>query len=326
VRGVRGTPISARSRFAITLAVLCAFLAGASAAGASEKLTTNASNVRIRVDAAGHAVVYYTRGGRRFHPVVWGAVNARDPNPSVRQVSFRIDYSGGFNKLGHSLWRTIRNRCRPYRGPRLAWFVTGCTAPDGSHWALQRFQRLLPNLGLNPWLPRQRAWELHISHWTGEPAKLEVYADWVMSSRWHELFGRLTYRGRPVHGFRYTSAGAPLDGYGRLIYLDTFNSALGPGWRRENSFGARRPDGHFCYHFLPRDRYAGYPAGPTRPAAHGDRYRVTAGGPGVTTFVATQVLGLPSYDASNSVHAEIEVRMNAMKRSVVGADAGCFTD
>jgi hypothetical protein len=289
---------------------------------ASEKLTDNASNVVLKVDNAGHAVVYFTRNGRRFHPVVWGAVNARHPTRSAPQVSFKIDYSGGYMRLRRPLWKTIRNRCRPYDGPPLPWLVAACKAPDGSYWALQEFRRLLPNLGLEPWRREQRARELHISHWTGDVARLDAWADWVMSARWHEVFGRLTYRGRPVYGFSSTPAGAPLDGYGRLVYLDVYDSALGPGWKRENSFLAGRPNGRFCYLFVPRDRYANYPPGPRRPAANGERYRLTAGGPGVTPFVMTTIAGLPDYNAANAEHQRVEAELNPIKASLFGSE--CF--
>jgi hypothetical protein len=291
-------------------------------AAASEKLTDNASNAVLKVDAAGHAVVYFTRNGRRYHPVVWGAVNARHPTRSAPQVSFEIDYSGGYMRLGRPLWKTIRNRCRPYDGPPLPWLVAACKAPDGSYWALQEFRRLLPNLGLDPWRREQRARELHISHWTGDVARLEVWTDWVMSERWHEVFGRLTYRGQPVYGFRSTRAGAPLDGYGRLIYLDVYNSALGRGWKRENSFLAGRPNGRFCYMLVPRDRYPGYPRGPRRPAAHGELYRLTAGGPGVTPFVMTTIPGLPNFNPANPAHVSLEAQLNPIKAALFGSE--CF--
>jgi hypothetical protein len=50
------------------------------------------------------------------------------------------------------------------------------------------------------------------------------------------LFGTFTYGGNAVFGFRSTPAGAPLDTVGRNVYLDTFDSAYGPGWKRESSF------------------------------------------------------------------------------------------
>src|SRR5215211_303216 len=94
-----------RSAFAALVAL--AALVGAPSALATKKVTDNASNVVLKVDNAGHAVVYFTRAGRRQHPVVWGAINARDPNRSVPQVSFRVDYSGGYMRLGRPLWTTI---------------------------------------------------------------------------------------------------------------------------------------------------------------------------------------------------------------------------
>ena len=305
-------------RLVTSVAVLASVLAAPQVAHATERVADNASRVSLKVDNAGHAVVSWTSAGKRRHVAVWGAINARHPNPSVPQVKFKMDYSGGYVRLGYPLWKTITNRCRPYDGPRLPWLVKACKAPDGSYWALQGFRRLLPNLGLDPWLPRQRAVELHISHWKGPIAQLEVYADWVMGARWHEVFGRLTYRGQPVYGFSSTSAGAPLDGYGRLIYLDVYNSALGAGWERENSFLAGRPNGRYCYLFVPRDRYANYPSGPRRPAANGERYRLTAGGPGVTPFVIAYANGLPNYDAANPEHQRIEETLNPIKASLFG--------
>jgi len=309
-RGLRGS-------FA-ALCALGALVVAPEAALASEKLTDNASNVVLKIDGSGRAVVYFNRAGRRMHPVVWGAMNARHPSRNTPQVKFKVDYSGGYMKLGRPLWRAIKNRCRPYDGPALPWLVAACKAPDGSYWALQQFRRLLPNLGLSPWARHQRARELHISHWRGETAKLEVYADWVMSIKWHEVFGKLTYQGQPVHGFSSTSAGAPLDGYGRLIYLDSLNSRLGQGWKRENSFLAQSPNGRFCYMFVPRDRYAGYPRGPRRPPANGQQYRLTAGGPGVTPFVTATVNGLADYSATNAQHLALETALNPLKAALFG--------
>ena len=120
---------------------------------------------------------------------------------------------------------------------------------------------------------RQGAWELRLSHWRGELARLEIELDWAYG-RFDHLFGRLTYRGVPVHGTRSTNAGAPLDGFGRNIYLDTFNSAYGRGWRRENSFLTHRGSGVFCYGVFPERTGS--------PNGKGERYRATVIGPGVT--------------------------------------------
>ena len=328
VIGFLGTVCRRRAPLLAALAAAAACLVAPGVAGATEKITTNVTKLQLRVDGKGRAVVSWTKGGVRRHAAVWGAINARHPSTVLPQVRFKIDFSGGAMKLGFPLHKTINNRCGRYDGPSIPWLVKACKAPDGSYWALQAFKRLLPNLGMTPWLPSQRHREIHLSHWKGPIAKLEVYADWVMSMRWHELFGRLTYKGVGVHGFKASRYGVPLDRYGRLIYLDTYNSALGAGWKRENSFLARRKatPGHFCYHFVPRDRYAWFPPGPRRPAAQGDMYRLTGGGPGVTPFVMTRLQGLADFDADNPEHQRIEGEMNPLKTVVVGPDDGCMGD
>jgi hypothetical protein len=320
---MRATGLSRISRNFVRLSALGVALVAAQPALATEKLAVNASNVALKVDGRGHAVVYYTKAGRRHHPVVWGAINARHPSAyPTPQVSFKIDYSGGSERLGYPLWKTIVNRCRAYDGPRLPRLVKACKAPDGSYWALQAFQRLLPNYGVKPWLAYQNDWELHISHWSGEVAKLEVRQDWVYGANYREVFGRLTYKGVGVHGFRATSTGVPLDGYGRLIYVDTYNSAYGSGWKRENSFLARPPNGHYCYSFQPHVRPSNYPDGPTRPAGHGQRYRIIAGGPGVTPFVGWSGAALGRYTGS-AEDADHEAAMDALKRTLFPDTTKC---
>ena len=49
-----------------------------------------------------------------------------------------------------------------------------------------------------------------------------------------------TYQGQPVYGFENTGSGNPTDSYGRNVYLDTFNSRYGSGWKRENGFLSHR--------------------------------------------------------------------------------------
>lgn len=54
------------------------------------------------------------------------------------QQKFQLDYSGGWkSQHSASYWKTFKNVCKPYTGPQLPFFVAGCTAPDGSYWALQ---------------------------------------------------------------------------------------------------------------------------------------------------------------------------------------------
>ena len=50
-----------------------------------------------------------------------------------------------------------------------------------------------------------------------------------------------TYLGKPGYGFVHTAKGDPTDGFGRNIYVDTYNSRYGAGWKRENSFLTHPP-------------------------------------------------------------------------------------
>ena len=273
-------------------------------ASSSQLIDRNAQNVRLAVNRKGEALLTYRVAGRVRRVLAWGAVNARTPNPNLRQVRFKKDYAGGWGKYRSNYWKRFRNSCRRYDGPALAYFVTGCKAADGSYWAVQSWQTPLPDLGFSPWLPKQSAWELHLSHWTGPLAQIEAYTDWIYGGRFHDIFGRLTYRGSPVYGYSTTTFGAPLDGYGRLLYLDTYGLAYGQGWRRENSFVPHNPTGVFCYGFYSFDPTTGgykHPPGWTarRGPGTGEKYRLTASGPGVTPNVATILPGLHAFDRTS---------------------------
>jgi hypothetical protein len=299
-----------------TLAVLCVVAAAcAQSAAGSQLLERNTTNVRLKVSRDGKAMVSYRARGRAWDVLAWGAINALAPTTARKQVQFRIDRAGGWGTFGRKL--RFANACRPYDGPRLVHLVTACKAPDGSYWALQRWQRWLPNLGFLPWKAGQRAWALHLSHWTGELAVLEGYTDWSWSGRFHHVFGRLTYKGKPVHGFKTTRYGSRLDKYGRIVYLDTFSSRYGPGWRRENSFVTHKPTGVFCYTFRARNPLkGGYTHPPGYRAGHrgpgnGEAYRMTVEGPGVTPDVKWEGKGLPRYNPHAAAHVEHERQMNA---------------
>ena len=90
-----------------------------------------------------------------------------------------------------------------------------------------------------------------------------------------------------MYGFRSTPQGNPLDTFGRNLYVDTFNSAYGQGWKRENSFLMHKGTGMFCYGF--------YSHG-SRPVGKGERYRATIIGPGVTPDVYWEGSPLGTYD------------------------------
>jgi hypothetical protein len=312
-------------RAAALLAVLAAVVPGA--ASASQLIDRNASAIKLEVNRQGQALLSYRVGSLQRHVLVWGAVDALAPNASVPQVDFRVDYSGGWGTYRKLVWKTFKNACGPYTGPEVQMLVTACTAPDGSYWAVQSWQRGLPDLGFTPWLPLQSAYELRISHWTGPMASLEVHSDWVWNGRWQELFGRMTYQDQPVHGFKTTSTGVPLDSYGRNLYLDTYDSAYGPGWRRENGFVVHKPNGNFCYGFYPF-KVASYAhpktiASGLRGPGVGSQYRITVIGPGVTPDILWEGTGLHPYDPRSLADVQLEEQMNSLRAQLAAGDHSC---
>jgi hypothetical protein len=257
----------------IVLLALTAALLQPGGAAASQVVGVNASGVSLGADGAGRALVSFRSGGSPHQVLAWGAVDARAPSRSVPQVEFKLDTRGG----------SIRNSCTPVRLP-LAWFVAACRATDGSYWALQSWQRLLPNGGARP-SSRQAVKELRLSHWTGQPAELTVRFGWSYR-RYLQVYGVYRYRGEPVFGYRVAS-GVPLDGYGRNLYVDAFDSDVGTGWRRVNSFLAHSPLGGFCYGFFPHGGHLGV----------GRVLRATVIGPGVTPDVMWQGRPPAAYSA-----------------------------
>jgi hypothetical protein len=117
----------------------------APAATASQLIDRNSSAVTLQVNAHGEALISYRADGKLRHVLAWGAVNAIAPTRSRPQVAFKLDYAGGWGKYHSAYWRSFDGSCDSYDGPPLAWKVAACTAPDGSYWALQAWQRMLPN-------------------------------------------------------------------------------------------------------------------------------------------------------------------------------------
>jgi hypothetical protein len=288
-------------RIAAFAACALAALFAAGTASAAQLIGRGASDVQIRANGQGEALFTFRSNGVAKHVLVWGAINARVPSADAKQVEFKVDYSGGW-KTRHTT--SFAGTCGNYDGPLLPSVVAACKAPDGSYWAAQSWQRPLPNLGFAPWTSQLAQQWLEVSHWTGPVAQLETGTNWVYGGRFESLFGRYTYLGQPVHGFHTTRFGAPTDRFGRLIYLDTFDSTYGSGWKRENSFVPHNPTGAFCYGFYSFDPTKGgyqHPPGWTgrRGPGTGEKYRITAGGPGVTPNVATIVPGLHPFERSN---------------------------
>jgi hypothetical protein len=271
-----------RLTVSLLLALLLVALAAPAEAGASALIARNASKVTLKVNAKNRAVLSYTANGVRRHVLVWGAVNAKVPDPAHpnSQVKFHLDYSGGSaSPWGSGYWRGVRNACAPWHGSGLKWVVVACTMPDGSHWAVQRWKRLMPNGG---WpcckTPQQGKHELHISHWKGALPVFWLKWGWTAHSGGHldHLYGRVTYKGVGTYGFSNNSVGAPTDNFGRVVYVDGLNPPKwGKGWRRENGFLVHRPsNGGFCDTLWPK-RFGRTTSG------YAEKYRATVDGPGV---------------------------------------------
>lgn len=293
----------------IAVTALAVLLAPAAHASQFVDVVRGRVPVTLKVDAGNRAIVYYPKSGAARHVLVTGAVNARQPNPYFRQVRFRIDYSGG-----RGLWKRFSSACGAYDGPSLPFLVAACRAPNGSYWAVQEWMVDQPNFGVLPWTARQHRYAIRVSHWSTPVARIELDADWIYGGRWHEVFGRATYLGKPVFGFASTTRGAPTDGYGRLLYLDTFGSRYGSGWRRENAFLPHRPTGVFCAGFYPHGK---------RPPGNGSQYRVTMIGPGVTPDVQSTVAGLHDYRRGNAADAAYERQQNAVLDRLAAGGRWC---
>ena len=281
-----------------SLGVLIVAVLGALAsnASASQLVDRNASAIKLEVNSKGEALITYKAQGKQKHVLAWGAVNAIAPTRSRQQLAFKLDYAGGWGKYHSDYWKTFKNSCGAYNGPKLAWFVTGCTASDGSYWALQAWQRMLPNYGVKA-TATQSVWELRLSHWTGELPVLTIDTDWAWH-QWDHLFGTFTYNGQAVFGYKATPGGNPLDTFGRNIYVDTFDSVYGKGWLRENSFLTHTNTGAFCYSVNPHGSH---------PAGKGTQYRATVEGPGVTPDVMWQGAAPGPYDKAADLVANDEI-------------------
>lgn len=302
------------TRLPLFVVVVLALLVPGSARASEQFGDLDVAFLSLKVNARGEALVSYRTSGRVLrHVYVWGAINAIPPDPRKPQVRFRYDYTGGWKKNGRQTWQTVRNRCRPYDGPKLVWLVAACKAPDGSYWALQRWQRLLPMRGIEPFRPGQASYELHVSHWNGTLPVLEVSPNWTYGGSWQGLFGRLTYSGHPVFGFR-TPSSRRRDPHARFFYVDTLNSVFGVGWKHDAGKVAHSRNGAFCYSFVPQFTPPGYPNRELRPPGNGQRHRVTVMGPGVTPVIQWEGPSLGRYDP------QLDASFNALFDRVVGPD------
>ncbi len=307
-------------RLALLCLVVLGALGAAGAASAAQLIDRNATGVQIKVNAKGEAMLTYRKGSAVKHVLVWGAINALTPREGGQQAKFKLDYSGGWGTKHTVYWKHFPGSCGRYDGPALPNLVAACKSPDGSYWAAQSWPQPLPNLGFTPWSADLQANWLEVSHWKGEIAQLETGSNWVYGGRFEALFGRFTYLGTPVYGFGTTRFGAPTDGFGSLVYLDTYNSVYGQGWRRENSFVTHNPTGVFCYGFYSFDpTKGGYKHPPAwtakRGPGTGEKYRLLASGPGVTPNVGATLDGLHPFDKANAADVTFQAEQTQVLQS-----------
>jgi hypothetical protein len=237
--------------------------------------------------------------GIQRHVLYWGAVDWAG--------TFMRDYSGGW-KSKMADYKRFSNSCKAYTGDRLPLMIAACDAPDGSHWAIQQWQRLWSDYGGD-----HAANELYISHWRGKIGDLAIQTDYSYHGKHQHLWGAFTFHGKPVFGLHATRTGVPLDKQGRNIYLDFLT---GTNWHRVNSFLTHPHTGGFCYTF------ANHPASSSAWNGQGTgvAYRATAIGPGVTPLV--QVHFAPPGPYSEAVDAVA----NAAQSEILKNDPRCRID
>ena len=254
--------------------------------GASNKIVSGATGVSLSVLNANTAVVSYTANGKRWWVTASGAINARFPTLGAQQAAFALNYKQSPAPAG---------RCGRYDGPPLPWVVKVCKGVAGDYWAVQVWPRNWPDFGATP-TAVQLQHDVRLSHWRGELPVFTVKQDWAYR-RFDHLYGSLTYLGQPMYGFGTNAVGNPRDRWGVLIYLDTFNSAYGPGWRRETAFVTHKGSGIFCYGFFPHG---------SAPIGKGSVYRATVVGPGALPDLMWQENAPGPYDAAKDALANAE--------------------
>lgn len=99
------------------------------------------------------------------------------------------------------------------------------------------------------------------------------------------LFGSLTFAGKGVFGpgNRY---GSPTNEFGRNVYIDTFYSDYGTGWRRVMGVLTQPTNGTFCYEFSKKGGSNGKNGVSTK-----NIYRITVIGPSLTPVLRQTISG-----------------------------------
>jgi len=274
---------------------ITALLALVALSFASQMILRNAGKPTLKVGKLGAhivAVISATQGGKATHTLAWGATDFRPYSATTKQYSFTIDHSGGYGSpWGTGAWAKVKNECKQSKTLQasLPWCIYACVMPDGKQWAMQVWQRGLPNMGVKP-TTREQDRELHLSHWTGKPPVLWMKVGWSKQSgdQLDHMYGTLSAHGVPVYGKSSTGVGNPTDSYGRNIYVELINPAWtkrgahtqSGGWIRWNGFLSHHPRGNFCASVYNKLFGVTFPDYLTSTA-----FRAYVMGPGVTPIV-----------------------------------------
>ena len=143
------------------------------------------------------------------------------------------------------------------------------------------------------------AWELRLSRWQGDAPEARALDELGLQQAVPPRLrpadvprpARLRLGARRRRAPRSTA-------YGRNIYLDTLNSAYGPGWRRENSFLSHKASGCSATASTRTTRIRATRRSGKRPEGKGERYRATVVGPGVLPDVTWEGAAPAAYDAA----------------------------
>jgi hypothetical protein len=302
----------AKGRLGTVLVAAGAVLASlAPAAAASDLIATQTSQEGLMVNAKGVAKVAYKQKGKQKCVLYKGALNAgkfsRDGVPNA--VGFKYDRSCGWKSkwINHKEIKKFKNACQPYSGPALPYVVASCSMADGSHWVIQKWARTTPNYGGDP---TSYTKETRLSHFSGEPAQLNIIPNWSWSGRFFHIATTFTYQGKPWYAVNFKENGYVLDGIGRNVTIDSYNSDMGAGWRRVNAVLTHRPAGQLCFGFSPKELPSGGRSGSGYSSEN--RYRLAVPGPGVSPDIETEFTGLRLEDYSKDGDDQVDALISGL--------------
>ena len=223
---------------------------------ASQTIDANVTSVRLAVNAKGEALVTYTRANGQASTRA-GVGRAERDRP--RRVPSRSSGSSSTTREGPGSTARratgARSRTSAGRTPVLR-FRTALprapprTAPTGGFRSGSGCSRSAASRPFS-----RPTWPGSCTSRTGRrrsPCSRSRPTGRTAAS-FQGLFGRLVYEGKPVHGFRTPTRGR-IDHNARYVYIDTFDSAYGPGWKRDGAKVTHLGSGGFCYSFAPLAR------------------------------------------------------------------------